>query len=117
MLWIALGIFLLAACGGAYLTVLLAQDKKIPWSITLLHGVLGALGLTLLLVSALSVGAFGAVWMATIIFVCAALGGLLNLLIHLRKGRPVLPIALIHGVVAVIGAVVLVYAIVTASPS
>jgi len=112
MLWVALGSFLLAACGGAYLTVLLAQDKKLPWVVTLLHGLLGALGLTLLLVSALSVGAFGAIWVATIILVCAALGGLFNLLIHLRKGKPILAVALIHGVVSVIGAAVLVYAII-----
>ena len=116
-MWVALGSFLVAACGGAYLTFLIAKGKKIPWSITLLHGILGALGLTLLLVSALNVGAFGAIWVATIILVCAALGGLLNLLIHLRKGRPFLPIALIHGVVAMIGAAVLVYAILSAPAS
>ena len=111
LLWIALGAFLTAACGGAYLTVLLAQEKKLPWIVTLLHGVLGALGLVLLLVAALAAKAFGAVWIALIVLVCAALGGFLNLLVHMKRGKPILAVALIHGVVALIGAGVLVFAI------
>ena len=115
MLWIALGTFLIAAMGGGYLTVLLAKDKKLPWAVTVLHGVFGALGLVLLLISAMQVKAFGAVWIAVIVFVLAALGGLLNLFIHIKRGKPILPIALIHGVVAVIGAGVLFFAILNAT--
>ncbi len=111
MLWVALASFLTAACGGAFLMVRVIQKKPLPSIVTILHGVFGALGLTLLIIAALSAGSFGAVGVALVVLVLVALGGLLNLLIHLKKGKPWLPLVLIHGAAAIFGASVLIYAI------
>ncbi|MES1196858.1 MAG: hypothetical protein ABUL58_07935, partial [Steroidobacter sp.] len=74
MLNYALIIFAIAAAGGLVLANNVLRGKLAPWSVSLLHALLGATGLILVLLALIN-GAANLVRVAFIILVVAALGG------------------------------------------
>jgi hypothetical protein len=109
----AVGLFALAAIVGVYMGVLHSRGRTPPpvWA-ALLHGVLAVIAVVLLLLGVLQVGLGATVhtW-ALALFVIAALGGL-YLVSHHMRGKP-LPggVIVIHGMIAVIGFLILLVAV------
>jgi len=104
MLLYALIIFAIAALGGLTLAAMyVLQGLLAPWTLSLLHAALGALGLLLLIYAALTTGIQGAGLAALVILVIAALGGFYLASIHLRGEVASKSIVFIHAGVAVIG--------------
>ncbi|MGG3468620.1 hypothetical protein ABES02_14205 [Neobacillus pocheonensis] len=100
-------VFALAALGG----LVLASREERPLSVAIIHGLVAATGLVLLIIAVIQ-GASGTLPLtALVLFVIAALGGFVLFSFHLRN-RP-LPKGLIflHGLLAVIGEVLLIIAI------
>jgi hypothetical protein len=100
----ALIVFAIAALGGLTLAAVYAlQGRLAPWPLSLLHAVLGAIGLFLLIYTALTAGLPGTALAALVILAIAALGGFYLASIHLRGEVARKPIVFIHAGVAVIG--------------
>jgi hypothetical protein len=108
---IALVVFLLAALGGGVLAVRRLQNKSLPVGLAALHGALAVLGVVLLALDV--VGGSGGLALAALgVFAVAALGGLFLVSFHAR-GRPLpVPVMFVHAIVAVVGAVLLLLAVV-----
>ncbi|MES1195938.1 MAG: hypothetical protein ABUL58_03245 [Steroidobacter sp.] len=102
MLNYALIIFGIAATGGLVLANSVLRGKFAPWSISILHAILGASGL-LLVLSALVNGASSLIRVAFIILVIAAIGGFYLASLHLRKKIAPVAIVVVHALVAVAG--------------
>jgi glucose uptake protein GlcU len=105
MLQTALALFLVAAVGGVAMAAIRFKGARNPpaW-LAMLHGLLAGAGLTLLLYAAWVAGVPALAQLAAGLFVLAAAGGVfLNLAYH-QRGRP-LPkgIVAVHGVLAVVG--------------
>lgn len=103
----------LAALGGVTMAVLRFRGADRPPTLFLMgHGVLAAAALTLLIYAAATVGLPPLGMLATgILVVVAAVGAALNLMFHAKMlPIPKAPIV-IHGVVAAIGFVVLLVAV------
>ncbi len=113
-IFLALGLFVLAALVGATMAVMHSIGKiSPPVPLVVLHGVFAASGLVVLLLALWPHFSGRAVW-ALVLFVLAALGGLTLVLgFHLR-GKP-LPSGLIaaHGALAVIAFLILLMAAVS----
>lgn len=103
MLTYALIIFAIGALGGLYLASHVLREKLAPWPVSLLHAALGAIGLLLVIYTALTAGISHAALAALIILIVAALGGFYLASIHLRNTVAPKPIVMIHAGVAVIG--------------
>jgi hypothetical protein len=103
MLVSAIVIFALAALGGIVLAFMHLTKKSAPLGLACLHGALAVTGVILLLVGMSQGHTAKGVVIALVLFVVAALGGLVLITAHLRS-RP-LPAALIvvHALVAVAG--------------
>jgi hypothetical protein len=100
----ALIVFAIAALGGLTLAgVYVLQGRLAPWSLSLLHAALGAIGLLLLIYAALTTGISGTGLAALVILAVAALGGFYLASIHLRAKVASRPIVFIHAGLAVIG--------------
>jgi hypothetical protein len=100
----ALIVFAIAALGGLTLAaVYVLQGRLAPWSLSLLHAALGAIGLLLLIYAALTTGISGTALAALVILAIAALGGFYLASIHLRRKVARKPIVFIHAGLAVIG--------------
>ena len=107
MLTYALVLFGLGAVGGAAMALMHFKGKGIPMPIAVVHGLLGAAGLVALGILVLGSGAGGYLPLALGLFVVAALGGFVLFASHLR-GKPLsTPLVGIHGLVAVVGFVLL----------
>lgn len=102
MLNYALIIFGIAAIGGLVLANSVLRGKLAPWSISLLHAVLGATGLLLVLITLMN-GAASIVRTAFIILVIAAIGGFYLASLHLRKKVAPVAVVIVHALVAVAG--------------
>lgn len=106
-------LFALAAIGGLVMAVIrFGGADRPPSAIAMLHGLLAAAALTLLIYATATAGVPGVAVVALIILIIVAVVGLtLNLVYH-DKLRP-LPKAtiVIHGVVAVVGFVLLLLAL------
>jgi hypothetical protein len=101
MLHLAILVFAIAAVGGLILAVLHFRGQDRPWTLSILHGLLGATGLVLLLIPVLG-GAAPALGKAALgLFLAAALGGFLLFAFHLQKKRLPSPVVIIHAGVAV----------------
>jgi uncharacterized membrane protein HdeD (DUF308 family) len=102
-------LFAIAALGGVVMALIRFSGKPHPPSwLAMLHGFLAAAALTLLVYAAVTTRLPGLAMLALILFLIAAVGGvLLNLRFHLN-GVP-LPkwLVLVHGALAVIGFVCL----------
>jgi hypothetical protein len=106
----------LAAVGGLTMAVLRFRGDERPPTLFLMgHGVMAAAALTLLIYAAATVGLPPLGLLATaILVVVAAVGAALNLLFHAKMlPIPKTPIV-IHGLVAVVGFVLLLLAVMNA---
>lgn len=101
MLKLALLIFALAAAGGLFLASKVLRNQLAPWLVSVLHAALGALGILLLLWTALTQLAGAWLLWSLGLFVVAALGGFLLASFHARGKLPPKILVLIHGAVAV----------------
>lgn len=110
-------LFALGALGGLYMAMLSFQGKSLPVAVAALHGLLGASGLVLLIVGVLAGLGGGTARIALIILLVAALGGFYLLTFHIKKQRHPKAVIVIHALVAVIGFLTLVTAILQATPA
>lgn len=108
MLTLALILFAIAALGGATMAVIHFRGNNPPLPLAALHGLLAASALVLLLLAVLQ-GVPEASVPSLVLFVIAALGGFFLLSIHLRKQRLPSPVVLIHGGVAVLAFLILLF--------
>lgn len=108
MLTTAAILFALGALGGLFMATRHFQGRSWPLAVAVLHGLLGATGLVLLawvVFQGLSTG--GYLMVSLVLFVVAALGGVVLFAGHLR-GRPLsTPLIVVHAVVAVTAFVLL----------
>jgi len=99
----ALIVFAIAAIGGLVLAAHVLRDKFAPWALSVLHALLGAVGLILLLILLLQGPAPQQVVIGFVLLVLAALGGFFLASFHVRKKLPPKAVVVIHAVVAVLG--------------
>jgi hypothetical protein len=106
-------LFALAAIGGLIMAVIRFRgaDRPPSW-LAMAHGLLAAAALTLLIYAAAAAGVPGIAVAALVIMVVVAIVGVaLNLLYHVNLAPLPKPTIVIHGVVAVIGFVLLLLAL------
>jgi hypothetical protein len=103
VLGFALVVFAIGALGGVMLATYVLQGQLAPWALSLLHAGLGAVGLLLLIYTALTTGISQMALAALIILAIAALGGFYLASIHLRGKVAQQPVVFIHAGVAVVG--------------
>jgi len=115
LLIIAAVLFALGALGGLVMAVRSFKGQSIPVPLAALHGLLGATGLVLLIVAALLGAASKTALIALVVLVIAALGGFYLLSFHIRKQRHPRAVIVVHALVAVIGFLTLLTAILQAS--
>lgn len=111
MLATALLIFAIAAIGGLILAAHVLRDKFAPWALSVLHALLGAIGLIVLIVMLLQGNAVQQVLVAFIILLIAALGGFFLASFHARKQLPPKAVVIVHAGLAVIGFLTLLSAV------
>jgi hypothetical protein len=109
---VATCLFAIAALGGLVMAAIrLGGKRNPPPALALLHGLLGAAGLTLLAYAWATVGLPAMAQLATAALLAAALGGLVLNLNHHWKGLPLpVPFMLGHAALAVAGFALLVLA-------
>ncbi len=103
MISYALMIFAIAAVGGLILAGHVLRDKFAPWFLSLLHALLGAIGLILLIVLLAQGPAPAPVTVGFVLLVLAALGGFFLASFHVRKKLPPKAVVVVHAALAVIG--------------
>lgn len=104
MLLYALIVFAIGATGGLIMALgFVLRGNLAPWALSLLHAALGALGLVLLIIGAVSSPIPQAALIALLVLVVAALGGFYLASIHLRGQIAPKAIVFVHAGVAVIG--------------
>lgn len=103
MLTYALIIFAITALGGLILAGHVLRDKFAPWFLSLLHALLGAIGLILLIVLLAQGAVSSQIAIGFGLLVVAALGGFFLASFHVRKKLPPKAVVIIHAAVAVIG--------------
>lgn len=99
----ALIVFAIAAIGGVVLAAHVLRNKLAPWSLSILHALLGALGLILLIFLLLQGSAPQQVVISFVLLALAALGGFFLVSFHMRKKLPPKGVVVAHAVVAVLG--------------
>lgn len=104
-----LGIFTVAALGGAFLASLRVREKSIPLPFALGHGVLALTGLGMLLVRVVKSDESMLTPVALAMFILAALMGGALLTFHLLRFKLPLPLLVLHGLAAGAGISVLVF--------
>lgn len=103
MLTAAIIIFAIAAAGGLILAAHVLRNKFAPWALSLLHALLGAVGLILLIIVLVDGSAPQALLIGFILLLIAALGGFFLASFHARKRLPPKAVVIVHAVIAVIG--------------
>jgi len=103
MVTTALIVFAVAAVGGLALASFVLRGRLAPWALSVLHAALGAVGLLLLIYTAVTAGIARAALTALIILVVAALGGFYLASIHLRSVVAPKTVVFVHAGLAVIG--------------
>ena len=104
-------LFAIAALGGVVMAIMRFSGKELPpMGLALLHGAVAAAGLVALII-AVAGGASAKATLALILFIVAALGGFLLFSYHLRRKALPIPFVVVHGLVAVIAFVILLFAI------
>ena len=112
---VAIVLFAVAALGGLYMALVRFRGaERPPTGIALLHGALAAAGLIVLIVAVADGSAPAAARTALVIFIVAALGGFYLFAQHLSKKALPIPVVVIHALVAVVGFVILLVAVVAA---
>jgi hypothetical protein len=103
----ALIVFAIGALGGLVLASSVLRGRLAPWSLSILHALLGATGLGLLLVQVVEGSAAGRVVAAFGLLAAAALGGFYLATLHARKTVAPKMVVLLHAGLAVVGFLVL----------
>ena len=111
MLTYALIVFAIAAVGGLVLASSVLRGKFAPWAISILHALLGAIGLVLLLLGVMGGSGAGRAVAALGLLVVAALGGFYLASLHARKAIAPKAVVFVHAGVAVAGFLVLLSAV------
>ncbi|MER1939868.1 hypothetical protein ABS755_04065 [Castellaniella sp. FW104-16D08] len=111
MLTVAIIVFAIAAVGGLILASRVLRDKFAPWVLSLLHALLGAVGLILLIITLAEGAASQPVLVGFILLLIAALGGFFLVSFHARKRLPPKAVVVVHATVAVIGFLTLLSAV------
>lgn len=101
MLSAAIACFAIAAIGGLVLAFLHLSRKTVPVGIAMLHGLLAVAGVILLLIGMSQGQASRMLITALILFLVAAVGGLVLFGMHLRSRPLSVPFLAIHALVAV----------------
>jgi hypothetical protein len=107
-------LFALGALGGLYLATLSFKGQPLPVSIAVLHGLFGATGLVLLIAGVLMGMGGGTARIALIVLLVAALGGFYLLSFHIKKQQHPRAVIVVHALVAVIGFLTLLTAVLQA---
>ena len=110
MLEYAIGIFLVAAVGGLIMALMVFKGKMAPWALSILHMLLGATGLVLAGIAAMTVGG-GVLLMGLVVLLGAAIGGFYLASIHLSKEIAPKPAVIVHAMAGVTGVVFLLIAL------
>lgn len=116
MLWIALGLFAASLGFGVVLVLRRWEGREVPLRLTLGHGVPAGVGLVLAFFPVSESPLSELADVGLILLALTAVGGLALLVWQLRKGRFSLPLALIHGLVGVVGFLLLLLWTVTRPP-
>lgn len=103
MITAAIIVFAVAAVGGLILAAHVLRDKFAPWALSLLHALLGAVGLILLIIALVEGSTSQPVLIGFILLLIAALGGFFLASFHARKRLPPKAVVVVHAAVAVIG--------------
>ncbi len=111
MLTYAVIIFAVAAVGGLLLAASVLKGKLAPWSISIVHALVGATGLIVLIYSVLQGATAARVTAALALLVIAALGGFYLASYHLRGKVAPKGVVVIHAGVAVAGFLTLLSAV------
>ncbi|MER1967692.1 hypothetical protein [Castellaniella sp. GW247-6E4] len=103
MITAAIIVFAIAAVGGLILAAHVLRDKFAPWALSLLHALLGAVGLILLIIALIQGSSSQPVLIGFILLLIAALGGFFLVSFHARKRLPPKAVVVVHAAIAVIG--------------
>lgn len=105
-------LFAVAALGGLVIAIMRFSGREVPpMGLAVVHGLAAAAGLLALIFAVLGHTQATASTVALIGFVVAALGGFFLFSYHLRNQALPIPVVVIHGLVAVISFVILLYSI------
>ena len=110
MLEYAIGIFLVAAVGGLIMALRIFKGKMAPWALSLLHMLLGATGLVLAGIAAMTIGG-GVLVMGLVVLLGAATCGFYLASIHLDKEIAPRPAVVVHAMTGVVGVLLLLIAL------
>ncbi|HHK4654150.1 TPA: hypothetical protein ACQTZB_005045 [Pseudomonas aeruginosa] len=102
MLNYAILCFAAAAVGGMVLAASVLRGRLAPWALSLVHAVMGALGLVLTFATVFQGAAFP-VRVGFVVLIVAALGGFYLASFHLRGRVGPKPVVVIHALAAVTG--------------
>ena len=108
MLTYAIVLFTITAIGGLVLAAKVLKGNLAPWPISIIHALLGAAGLVILVIVALSDSSPVEIKIALGLLVVAALGGFFLASEHLRQKVAAKSVVIIHALVAVAGFLTLV---------
>lgn len=108
----ALIVFAIGVLGGLVLASSVLRGRLAPWSLSLLHALLGASGLLLLILAVVQGSASGRVLGALGLLAVAALGGFYLASLHMKKAIAPKAVVLMHASLAVIGFLVLLSAVI-----
>lgn len=113
MLKAALVLLTITALGGVVMGVTrLGRNANPPSWLAMLHGLLATMGVTLLLYAYFALGVPPLAGWALLLFLVAAAGGVyLNLGYHVKAVLMPKPIVIVHAVIAVVGYVLLLMAV------
>ena len=96
-------VFAIGALGGLVLAAHVLRGKFAPWALSLLHALLGAIGLVMLILMLAQGDTPQRVVIGFVLLLIAALGGFFLASFHLRKQLPPKAVVVVHASVAVIG--------------
>jgi hypothetical protein len=104
-------LFALGALGGLLMAMRAFKGQTPPVVLAVGHGLLGASGLVLLVIGVLAGSGGGTARIALALLVVAALGGFYLLSFHIRKQQHPKAVIVVHALVAVVGFLTLLTAI------
>jgi len=117
MLIAALGALALGAVAGIFLAFRHFVRKRLPVWVALAHGVGGATGFTLVLLTVVQQPTFGLARQALYLLIATIVLGVVNLLFHVRKVRHRTSLIVMHALVAVSSVLTIIYALATGAPA
>ena len=103
MLTVLLLLFLVVMLGGAALAVLERRGRALPLKLSVFHGLLGLCAIVLLVLQAMAHPSNHPANLALLVFMIAALGGLLLFAFRASKQTLPLGVVLLHAAFAIAG--------------